>query len=287
MVAPQFGEHEIVGLLVPAFRASQERLQGDDHPLFPIFPRQFPTVEKPLALAPDATRADRIPVGNVLKADAVLSGIHVDPDARQRQGIERVIGSVVVARGEIDAATVPHRSSDALVFRPPPASVACRHRLRGDIELVTEKIRVGQQFADRDEMTQSYRERSSTFVFEPSQEGFGSVTGPDGCSYDSPAEAMYFSLGCSCGCGHPEEVHQLIIECLGAFDRDKVGWELKGTGLDRISAIISARPYLAAELLAHALTGECLLEHGGGVGGSWLTDRGKQFIAVGPYHGGQ
>ncbi|MQX45746.1 hypothetical protein [Sinorhizobium medicae] len=47
-------------------------------------------------------------------------------------------------------------------------------------------------------------------------------------------------------------------------------------------AFRSAR-YLAAEFIAHALSNECLFEHGGGVAGSWLTDRGKQFVEIGSH----
>ena len=38
----------------------------------------------------------------------------------------------------------------------------------------------------------------------------------------------------------------------------------------------------SAYFIAYALENFNLTEHGGEVGGSWLTDRGKQFLEIGP-----
>lgn len=119
------------------------------------------------------------------------------------------------------------------------------------------------------------RQLRYTFRCDPSND---MLVGPDGCHYDTQAEAMYFNLKASCGCGRPDEVHAFLIECIKQFDGDK--WPKPG--VDSIAKFVSERPDVAAEFIAHYLTSEALLEHGGSVYGSWLTDRGKQFIEIGP-----
>lgn len=84
-------------------------------------------------------------------------------------------------------------------------------------------------------MINYYTRRSARFEFKKDPDN-GEVIGPDGVGYCTEAEAMYCSLGCSCGCG---QVHGFIIRCLEAFDRDK---GKRGTGIDALVARISERP---------------------------------------------
>lgn len=123
-----------------------------------------------------------------------------------------------------------------------------------------------------------WRIDKARFVFNRDASN-GMLVGPDGCHYDTEAQAMYFNLGL-CGCGNPEEVHKLLIDCLSQFVMPEGDWSKRG-GMETIEAIVKARPEIAAEFVAHFLSQAHLTEHGGSVGGSWLTDRGKQFLEVG------
>lgn len=109
----------------------------------------------------------------------------------------------------------------------------------------------------------------------------GMLIGPDGCHYETQQEAMYSSLGL-CGCGSPEEVHELIVSSLAAFDRDSLGYKCETSGVKLIEELVKSKPDVAAEFIAHFLSKEELTEHGGSVYGSWLTERGKQFLEIGP-----
>ena len=64
---------------------------------------------------------------------------------------------------------------------------------------------------------QTDKSRRFEFKTDPSN---GCLIGPDGCHYDTEAEAMYYSSFAACGCGCPEEVHKLIVDCARQFDGD-------------------------------------------------------------------
>ncbi len=116
------------------------------------------------------------------------------------------------------------------------------------------------------------------FKTDPSN---GYLIGPDGAHYKNPKQAMYYGQLKFCGCGDPVEAHKFAIEALSCFDRDKVGFA-PGTGIDAIEELVSRNPSAAAYFIAYTLDKMNLTEHGGSVGGSWLTERGKQFLEVGP-----
>ncbi len=105
----------------------------------------------------------------------------------------------------------------------------------------------------------------------------GYLIGPDGCHYETQAEAMFYNLYASCGCGCPEDIHKLLVDCAKQFDGD-----CPKPGVEGIEKIVKERPDVVAEFIGHYLNEDHLAEHGGSVYGSWLTDRGKQFIEIGP-----
>lgn len=109
------------------------------------------------------------------------------------------------------------------------------------------------------------------------------VTGPDECDYKTQAEAMYASLRYTCGCGHPGDQHVFIIKCLEQFEHVGRSKRWSGPGVDGVKELVLKDPAAAAQFISHVLNEECLLEHGGSVFGSWLTDRGRQFIEIGPH----
>jgi len=78
-----------------------------------------------------------------------------------------------------------------------------------------------------------------------------------------------------CGCGNPDEGYDALLETLRAYDEggDRKAWayarggnwEGPGSGYDM--------------LILYFLNAHGLMEHGGSVGGSWLTDKGKKVRA--------
>lgn len=112
------------------------------------------------------------------------------------------------------------------------------------------------------------------------------LLGPEGCHYETEAKAMYYDQLGFCGCGDPEGMHKFVCECLEVFDRDshreKHGQDAWQDAIKALKAKVAADPETAAYFIAYTLDKVHLTEHGGSVGGSWLTDRGKQFLEIGP-----
>lgn len=123
--------------------------------------------------------------------------------------------------------------------------------------------------------------KQARFYFKTDPDN-GCVIGPEGCHYDTEAEAMYFDQLGLCGCGEPEEVHKFLVLACGYFDRDKHGFEAPYP-VSKIADLVRANPDIAAEFIGHFLDKKHLLEHGGSVYGAWLTERGKQFVEIGPH----
>lgn len=123
----------------------------------------------------------------------------------------------------------------------------------------------------------NYIERTSRFTFnrDPNNE---MLIGPDGCHHNTEAEAMYYDQTGLCGCGCPEDVHKFLIDCMSAIrdDSDSI------IDYKKVMEIITADPETVAEFVLHFLDSRELTEHGSSVYGSWLTDRGKQFLEIGP-----
>lgn len=110
----------------------------------------------------------------------------------------------------------------------------------------------------------------------------GGFTGPDGIFHDDIYEAMYFECLDFCGCGHREELHQLVIDCLKAVQENATQPHYKA-----IEEIVKQRPDEVAQLILHYLYGKKLTDHGGSVYGSFLTPRGKQMIEIGAAEEGE
>lgn len=111
------------------------------------------------------------------------------------------------------------------------------------------------------------------------------LVGPDGCHYDTPKKAYHYAFLGMCGCGSPEEAYNFCRDVLLCFDRranmaDRTKeWIMAEAAVE---AIIKERPDQAAHVLAHLLSERKMLEHGGSVGGSWLTKWGEQLVDAGP-----
>lgn len=86
----------------------------------------------------------------------------------------------------------------------------------------------------------------------------------DGVSHYSPKEWLWDELG-GCGCGSSDELAEDVWLVLKEFATDFDKRELD---------IYENKVY---ELIAHWLNDGEFAEHGISVGGSWLTEKGKQF----------
>jgi hypothetical protein len=113
----------------------------------------------------------------------------------------------------------------------------------------------------------------------------GTLVGPDGCHYDNEHQAAHYGLLKLCGCGSPEEAYNFCREALMLFDRrgchdtpPKREWINAEKALEDL---IKSRPADAAHVLAHLFNHLDLLEHGGAVGGSWLTGDGDRIVDMG------
>jgi hypothetical protein len=114
----------------------------------------------------------------------------------------------------------------------------------------------------------------------------GYLIGPDGCHYPNEHQAAHYGLLGLCGCGSPEEAFNFCRDALACFDRrgchdspPKKEWI---DAEEALKLLISAHPDRAAHVLAHMLSHLDLLEHGGSVGGSWLSGDGERIINMGP-----
>jgi len=108
----------------------------------------------------------------------------------------------------------------------------------------------------------------------------GFLLGPDGCHYSNEHQAAHFGLLHLCGCGSPEDAYNFCRDALACFDRRGTSERINAE--DALKRLIQERPDDAAHVLAHLFSHLDLLEHGGSVGGSWLTPNGKRVVDMGP-----
>lgn len=81
-------------------------------------------------------------------------------------------------------------------------------------------------------------------------------------------EAVVKVVNIFCGCGNPEAAWQVIRNYLHEFSLMGDDWG------KRTLEIETGEQYIVAYLLDHLK----LTEHGGSVGGSWLTDDGEEVL---------
>lgn len=91
---------------------------------------------------------------------------------------------------------------------------------------------------------------------------------PDGAWYASPEEYIWIGVLGGCGCGWSEHYAELAVKLLEFFNTKHMERDLKF--IDDYEV----------ELMAHWLDSKELIEHGGGIGGSWLTEKGKELLKL-------
>lgn len=135
--------------------------------------------------------------------------------------------------------------------------------------------------------------------FNPDCPDSAEVLDDDGCHFDDLDSLVQYHAFGFCGCGEPEIVNDLLV---GSLDAITSYWQdeealTAGTyagptishcgsamvakdNLDRITDLVAANPKAAAHLILYVLDKRDLTEHGGSVCGSWLSDRGRQVLAL-------
>jgi hypothetical protein len=86
----------------------------------------------------------------------------------------------------------------------------------------------------------------------------------NGTSYDSPQQWLWSILG-GCGCGSSDELAERAVKVLKLFTTEHMerSWSIYDDPTN--------------EVIAHWMDSKGLIEHGTGIGGSWLTDKGKEI----------
>lgn len=87
------------------------------------------------------------------------------------------------------------------------------------------------------------------------------------CSYDSPADFLWFYILKGCGCGSSSEFKEEAWKVFDAFANGS------GFSLDMYN-----NPTI--ELLAHWIDSKNLVDHGSSIQGSWLNGDGKKIYEL-------
>lgn len=107
----------------------------------------------------------------------------------------------------------------------------------------------------------------------------GWLIGPDGCHYQSPADAFYYATFRLCGCGDPQAVSAFLVTALRHFRDD-------GERVHGLQKLVENEREAVAEFVAHYLDSCKLIDHGSSVYSAWLTPLGEQVLAAGVSDGG-
>lgn len=83
-------------------------------------------------------------------------------------------------------------------------------------------------------------------------------------------DLLYIQLGL-CGCGNPEESFDLVRKLLALAPYHQ------GPEVREEVAVLCGNP-AAKHIILSTLDHADLIEHGGGIDGSWLTDKGEWYL---------
>jgi hypothetical protein len=105
-----------------------------------------------------------------------------------------------------------------------------------------------------------------------------------------PLSTFYYETLNWCGCGAPDEAMTFMRDVLAAMNK-RSEENIASTGLDNrenspwavnskaLKALVDSETMLGLSYL-YMLDGYGLTEHGGYIGGSWLTDKGKHILKI-------
>jgi hypothetical protein len=95
----------------------------------------------------------------------------------------------------------------------------------------------------------------------------------DNCHWDNPKQWLFSGILGGCFCGYSESLSEMAFEVLDYFSKFEkdFDWFYKNKEF---------------EVIAHWFNSKELIEHGSGIGGSWLTDYGYQvYNTIKKYEG--
>lgn len=89
-------------------------------------------------------------------------------------------------------------------------------------------------------------------------------------------ETIYFGEIGMCGCGNPKDVKKFIYELLKNHKEYEDDYDAMTENRKRI--IKETDTNVIFEFVFHVLDHNDLLNHGGSIYGSWLTEKGEKFF---------
>lgn len=95
-------------------------------------------------------------------------------------------------------------------------------------------------------------------------------------AYPDLVDETWFSKMKFCGCGDPEGVKAWLLAVLEALQRrSESGWKD-----NQVEETVLKAPNDLLYFVFYTLDAMGLLEHGGNVRGSWLTEEGKELLSM-------
>lgn len=101
----------------------------------------------------------------------------------------------------------------------------------------------------------------------------------DGVDFNSRAEMLFSSKSSGlgfCGCGLPEKTLKSVHSYLSTLDWAWQDWEARFRELQSHSGLSED----FWNFIAYFCDSKGLTEHGGSVGGAWLSDRGRDWLRI-------
>lgn len=102
----------------------------------------------------------------------------------------------------------------------------------------------------------------------------GGYDDAEGGYHDTICDYIESEIFGMCGCGEDENKLPIAKKLLAACDT-RAEWVV---AQNQMTEIIKAEPEAVAHLLLHFLNKLEVMEHGGSVGGSWLTPLGEAIV---------
>lgn len=99
----------------------------------------------------------------------------------------------------------------------------------------------------------------------------------DEIRYPNEVQRFYYEELNWCGCGCPGEVLTFMRDVLQAINNRSENWTDETNA--KIFELVPRDTALGTSYL-YMLDAHGLLEHGGSIGGSWLTDKGKDILKM-------
>jgi len=91
------------------------------------------------------------------------------------------------------------------------------------------------------------------------------------CGFKSNKEFLWIYVLGGCGCGSPEKIENKLWEVFENFALSLDDWDKRDSDVYE---------QLDKEILAHWLDSKGLIEHGSSIGGSWLSETGKELYKM-------